>query len=95
MFTSGEGLYKHQTEHCEHGYTWISCDREFENLTRCQTHMANHVSRFGACSPHETPSQRQHTMLWCRLLYRQKPWEQDVQIIVGAGHLEDKIDTHC
>ena len=56
--------------------------------------MSCHVSRIGACSPYDTPSQRQHTMLWCTLLYRHKPWQQDVKTIIGAGHLQDRINTH-
>ena len=27
-------------------------------------------------------------------MYRQKPWERDVQTVVGAGHLQDKINSH-
>ena len=56
--------------------------------------MSSHVSRIGACSPYDTPSQRQHTMLWHTLLYRHKPWQQDVKTIIGTGHLQDRINTH-
>ena len=94
MFTTGEGLYRHQTEHCQRRYACVSCDREFQTLRQCQAHMSSHVSRIGACSPYDTPSQRQHTMLWCSLLYRHKPWQQDVKTIIGAGHLQDRINTH-
>ena len=72
----------------------VSCDRDFPTLSQCQAHMSSHVSRIGACSPYDTPSQRQHTMLWHTLLYRHKPWQQDVRTIVGAGHLQDRINTH-
>ena len=94
MFTSGEGLYRHQTEHCQRRYVCVSCDRDFPTLRQCQAHMSSHVSRIGACSPYDTPSQRQHTMLWHTLLYRHKPWQQDVTTIIGAGHLQDRINTH-
>ena len=94
MFTSGEGLYRHQTEHCQRRYVCVSCDRDFPTLSQCQAHMSSHVSRIGACSPYDTPSQRQHTMLWHTLLYRHKPWQQDVTRIIGAGHLQDRINTH-
>ena len=94
MFTSGEGLFRHQTEHCQRRYVCVSCDRDFPTLSQCQAHMSSHVSRIGACSPYDTPSQRQHTMLWHTLLYRHKPWQQDVTRIIGAGHLQDRINTH-
>ena len=94
MFTFGEGLYRHQTEHCQRRYVCVSCDRDFPTLRQCQAHMSSHVSRIGACSPYDTPSQRQHTMLWHTLLYRHKPWHQDVTTIIGAGHLQDRINTH-
>ena len=66
----------------------------FHTLTQCQAHMASHISRLGACSPYTIPSQRQHTLLWHKLIYRQKPWEQDVQTIYGRGHLQDRINAH-
>ena len=56
--------------------------------------MSSHVSRIGACSPYDKPLQRQHTMLWHTLLYHHKPWQQDVNTIIGAGHLQDRINTH-
>ena len=94
MFTTPEGLYSHQMDHCQRGYTCTSCDRVFDTLTQCQAHMASHISRLGACSPYTIPSQRQHTLLWHKLIYRQKPWEQDVQTIYGRGHLQDRINAH-
>ena len=94
MFSSGEGLYRHQMEHCQCGYMCTSCDRTLDSLTQCQAHMASHVSRIGARSLYEVPSQRQHTMLWHKVLYRRKPWEHDVQTIIGEGYLQGRIDTH-
>ena len=48
MFTSGEGLHRHQMDHCQRGYTCTSCDSTFDSLTQCQYHMASHVSRMGS-----------------------------------------------
>ena len=56
--------------------------------------MASHISQIGACSPYKMPLQRQHTLLWHKLIYCQKPWEQDVQTIYGPGHLQDRINAH-
>ena len=94
MFTSNEGLYRHQTEHCQRRFKCVSCDREFGTLAACNAHMSSHVSRIGACSPHDTPSLTRHSMLWSKLQYRNKPWESGVQTIVGAGHLQDRINRH-
>ena len=94
MFTSGEGLYRHQTDHCQLGYTCTSCNSVFDSLTQCQAHMVSHVSRIGACSPYEVPSQRQHTLLWHTFIYRHKPWERDVQAISGQGQVQDRINEH-
>ena len=94
MFTTGEGLYRHQMDHCQLGYTCTLCDSVFDTLTQCQAHMASHISQIGACSPYKVPPQRQHTLLWHKLIYRQKPWEQDVQTIYGRGHLQDRINAH-
>ena len=99
MFTSNEGLYRHQTEHCQRRFKCVSCDREFGTLAACNVRMSSHVSRIVACSPHDTPSLTGHSMLWSKLQYYNKPRESDVQTIVGARHMQDRIhrqyQEHC
>ena len=92
LFDSEAALYRHQRQHCRERFKCPTCDREFETLVQCNTHMSTHVSRIGACSVHRQPSQTRHVMAWNALVHRDRPWEDDAHRILGYGRVQERIN---